>query len=206
MVDISVSLKLLVILGLLAAVAPAPGCAEQKRSPPESPAQTLDGALRPSALASGLKALPGARFQSVARFSVAPRGGTEDAVTTTTLLTLDKSGNWRLAETNDRDGGREVVLFGRELAVGLRHGKMIRRPAQEPEPTRTLEEAVGAPWAAWQTVRRFATAISASPRGGILKLGKSATAQPAPGPEAAVTPLGKWRETVEVDSLEGEAR
>ena len=26
---------------------------------------------------------------------------------------------------------------------------MIRRPAEEPEPTRLLEEALGGPWAAW---------------------------------------------------------
>ena len=50
----------------------------------------------------------------------------------------------------------DATLNGRELAVALRPGKSSRRAAQEPEPTRIVEEAVGAPWAAWETVRRFA--------------------------------------------------
>ena len=63
---------------------------------------------------------------------------------------VDRAGNYRFREENDRDGGREVVLYGRELAVALRYGKMIRRVAEEPEPSRMLEEALGAPWAVFE--------------------------------------------------------
>jgi hypothetical protein len=73
-------------------------------------------------------------------------------VATATDLVVDRVGNYRLHEETDRDGGREVVLYGRELAVALRYGKMIRRVAEEPEPTRRLEEALGAPSAAFELV------------------------------------------------------
>jgi len=122
-------------------------------------------------------------------------------VVTTTDLWLDKQGNFRLNESNDQDGGREVVRVGSELAVALRYGKAIRRPAQDPEPQRFLEEAVGAPWAAWDTVRRFVAVAPAGSRAFRL----SQAAQPGPVP-AAATALRKWRETVEVQTLAGDAR
>ena len=82
--------------------------------------------------------------------SVGRAGGAPLAVTTTTDVWLDRTGNYRLREENDHDGGREVILTGRELAVALRYGKMIRRVAEEPEPSRMLEEGLGAPWAAFE--------------------------------------------------------
>ncbi len=129
-----------------------------------------------------------------------------EAVTTSTDLWIDAQRNYRLVETNDQDGGREIVRHGRDLAVGLRHGKMVRRPAQEPEPTRFLEEAVGAPWAAWETVRRFASVEAAAGQPDAFRLGRAKAPAPAVADESATTPLRKWRETVEVRSLEGEAR
>ena len=84
------------------------------------------------------------------------RTGARRAVTTTTDVWLDRTGNYRLREENDRDGGREVILTGRELAVALRYGKMIRRVAEEPEPSRLLEEGLGAPWAAFELAARRA--------------------------------------------------
>jgi uncharacterized membrane protein len=130
-----------------------------------------------------------------------PDAGGKDAITTTTDLWIDKQGNFRLAESNDQDGGREVVRVGSELAVALRYGKLIRRPAQDPEPQRFLEEGVGAPWAAWDTVRRF---VGVVPAGSCaFRLQKAAEPRPVP---AAATALRKWRETVEVEALAGEAR
>ena len=95
----------------------------------------------------------GAHFHATSRFTVGPSGGTPNVVTTTTDVWVDRTGNYRFREQNDRDGGREVVLYGRELSVALRYGKMIRRVAEEPEPSRLLEEAVGAPFAVFDLVR-----------------------------------------------------
>ena len=84
------------------------------------------------------------------RYAAGRAGGAPLALTTTTDVWLDRAGNYRLREENDHDGGREVILIGRELAVALRYGKMIRRVAEEPEPSRLLEEGLGAPWAAFE--------------------------------------------------------
>jgi hypothetical protein len=117
---------------------------------------------------------------------------------------MDRHGNYRLVETNDRDGGREVVLHGRELALALRYGKLVRRPAQEPEPTRYLEEALGGPWAAWELVRRFARVESADGRTFTLTRAASPRA-PEPGEAKAGGPLRRWRGTVEVSAVDGKA-
>ena len=58
------------------------------------------------------------------------------------------AGNYRIVESNDRDGGREVVVRGRDLYVALRYGKMIRRAAEQPEPDQLLQQALGGPSAA----------------------------------------------------------
>jgi hypothetical protein len=200
-------------LAMLPVVIAGAGCA--RRDAPAAalaPVEALDSGLRPAALAAALRRLPGAHFQGSATFRVgaarrADPGETPlapDAVTTQTELWLDGKGNYRLVETNDRDGGREVILVGRDLSVALRNGKAIRRPAQEPEPTRLLEEAVGAPFAAWETVRRFAAVERTA--AGSYRIGKSATPRPAPASPVAPTPLRRWRDTVAVESLEGEAR
>ncbi len=174
-----------------------------------APYEALDTALRPAALVAKLRGLRGAHLKGQARFHVrpaAPPGANQvpaapDSVTTDTELWLDAQGQFRLVESNDQDGGREVVLVGRELAIALRYGRMIRRPAQEPEPTRLLEEAASAPWAAWETVRRFATVTPSGP--GAYKIGKADQAQAASADEPA---LRRWRDSVEVQSLTGEAR
>ena len=116
----------------------------------------LADALRPDVFAAALKRIGGAHFHATARFAVGPSGGTPNVVTTTTDVWVDRTGNYRFVEQNDRDGGREVVLHGRELAVALRYGKMIRRIAEEPEPSRLLEEALGAPFAVFDLVARRA--------------------------------------------------
>jgi hypothetical protein len=128
-------------------------------------------------------------------------------VTTTTDAWVDRTGNYRFREQNDRDGGREVVLHGRELAVALRYGKMIRRVAEEPEPSRLLEEALGAPFAVFDLVARKARVARA---GNELVGGTRATVfelQPGDGKgsEAAsrLDGLRKWRNTTSIDSLSG---
>jgi len=180
-------------------------CARGKRDQVQPPDQELDAALQPAALVSALRHLSGAHLHATATFRVnaagGPDAGAKDAITTTTDLWIDKQGNFRLSESNDQDGGREVVRVGGELAVALRYGKFIRRPAQDPEPQRFLEEGVGAPSAVWDTVRRFVEVVPAGSR--AFRLSKAAEPRPAP---AAATPLRKWRETVEVQTLVGDAR
>jgi hypothetical protein len=193
------------IVATLLLVAAWSGCGRAKRDGILPPDQGLDAAVRPAAVVSALRRLSGAHFHATAMFRVstvgAPDAGGRDAITTTTDLWIDKLGNFRLAESNDQDGGRDVVRVGSELAVALRYGKLIRRPAQDPEPQRFLEEAVGAPWAAWDTVGRF---VEIGPAGGrAFRLSKAAQERPAP---AGATALRKWRETVAVQALVGEAR
>jgi hypothetical protein len=193
------------IVALLLLVAAWSGCGRAKRDGILPPEQELGAAVQPAALVSALRRLSGAHFHATAMFRVgtagAPDAGGRDAITTTTDLWLDQQGNFRLAESNDQDGGREVVRVGSELAVALRYGKLVRRPAQDPEPQRFLEEAVGAPSAAWDTVRRFVEIVPAGDR--AFRLSKAGQERPAP---AAATALRKWRETVDVRTLVGEAR
>ncbi len=165
--------------------------------------QTLSAAVQPAALWTSLRGWGGAHYHATIMFRVTPAGAeatSKDAITTTTDLWLDKEGNFRLLETNDQDGGREVVRVGNELGVALRYAKMIRRPAQDPEPRRFLEEAVGQPWTAWDVVSRY---LSVEPAGDVLRLGR----RTAPGPVVpATTDLKKWHESIEVEALTGEAR
>jgi len=181
------------------------GCGRAKPDGMPPPDQELDQAVQPAALVSGLRRLSGAHFHATATFRVSASGGPDagahDAITTMTDLWIDTQGNFRLAESNDRDGGREVVRVGSELAVALRYGKLVRRPAQDPEPQQILEEGVGAPYAAWDTVRRFVEVVPAGSR--AFRLSKAADQRAG---LAASTPLRKWRETVDVQTLVGDAR
>jgi hypothetical protein len=99
------------------------------------------------------------------------------------------------------------VLYGRELAVALRYGKMIRRVAEEPEPSRLLEEALGAPFAVFDLVARHARVTRA---GTELIGGARATVfelQPSDGvgsePGHALEGLRKWRNKASIDGLSG---
>ena len=157
--------------------------------------------------AAALKRIGGAHFHATARFAVGPSGGAPNVVTTTTDVWVDRDGNYRFREQNDRDGGREVVLHGRELAVALRYGKMIRRVAEEPEPSRLLEEALGAPFAVFDLVARRARVARA---GNELVGGARATVfelQPGEGagPSAGRRSEGlrKWRNKASIDALSG---
>jgi hypothetical protein len=181
----------------------AGGCGRRSGEQALPAAQALMAAVQPSALVANLRAQSGAHYHATLMFRITPTGaeaGSKDVLTTTTDLWLDKQGNFRLLETNDQDGGREVVRVGNELGVALRYARMIRRPAQDPEPQRFLEEAVGQPWTAWDVVFRY---LSIEPAGNGLRLGRRAE----PGPVVpATTGLKKWHESIEVESLSGEAR
>jgi len=187
------------------------GSCQKKTAVAPSGLSTLDAALQPSAMAASLRKLGGAHFHATAMFRVDaarnPNDGSKPAspsvVTTSTDLWMDKGGNFRLVESNDLDGGREVVRVGNEVVVALRHGKMIRRATQDTEGARFLAEALGAPWAAWEIVRRQVEVEGGGERPYRMKLGSRLVDLPA-----AFLPaqgLRGWRETVEVKSLEGRA-
>jgi hypothetical protein len=165
----------------------------------------LEQALRPEAAVTGLRKVAGGHWHATASFRMAETGKSADAgapglITTTTDLWMDKAGNFRLVETNDQGGQREVVRVAGELAVALSGGKLVRRPAIEPEPTRLLEEALGAPWAAWDVVHRYA---AVEREGGGLRLNR----RNEPLALAPATTAGRaWRDSVEVQALEGQAR
>ena len=167
----------------------------------------LADALRPDAFAAALKRIGGAHFHATARFAAGPSGGTPNVVTTTTDVWVDRAGNYRFVEQNDRDGGREVVLHGRELGVALRYGKMIRRVAEEPEPSHLLEEALGAPFAVFDLVARRARVTRAGneliggARATIFELQPSDGSGSEPGP--APGGLRKWRSKASIDALSG---
>jgi hypothetical protein len=188
------------------------GCSSPPPVESRSPFEELDALLRPQAQATSVKRLPSAHMTASAMFRVSPAGpvsgdaasdkNPKESVTTKTELWLDRRGQYRLVETNDQDGGRVIVRYGHDLAVALRYGKTIRRPALEPEPTRYLEEAVGGPWAAWETVRRFAT-VTRGPAG--YQLARNA-AHVVVVHSGEGNNLRRWRDTVEVQQLVGEAR
>jgi hypothetical protein len=137
------------------------GCQGRNDAANRAAVANLDQALAPAFFAAALRKLGGGHLHAATRISVTAAATATnetgwDTVTTTTDLWLDRGGNYRILETNDQDGGREVVLFGHELSVALRYGKMIRRRAQDPEPERLLEEALGGPWAAWEVAAPYA--------------------------------------------------
>jgi hypothetical protein len=192
-------------------------CAQTSEKAALSPLEELDDVLAPVAAAGALRRAGGGHFKATTTFEVHPRqpgpayDPERDAVTTDTELWMDKDGHYRLLETNDRDGGREVVLSGKELALGLRHGKLIKRNAREPEPTRYLEEALGGPWAAWELMRRFASVERVETPGPVgssrlYRVKKADSSRATRGSLEEATPLRRWRDTVTFESLGGEVR
>ena len=199
--------KALVATALVAALA---GCGGKGAAAVRAPVETLDDALSPARLAAELRKQGGGHVHATATFyvdlagsrAVAGKPASPPTVTTTTDLWLDKHGNFRLLEVNDQDGGREIVRVGADIAVALRYGKMIRRAAQDAESARTLAEALGAPWAAWEIVRRQIE-VEGSAGGYRFRLGTQRGNLPIGF--AATEGLRKWRDSVVVKSLEGQA-
>ncbi len=172
------------------------------------PMAAVDTAVRPERFASALRKLGRAHFRCVARFDAGADSGATESVTTETDLWLDEQGNWRLVELNDKDGGREIVLHGRELSVALRYGKMIRRAAEDPEPQRLLEEGIGAPFAAWELLRNVSTVDDfgeesrAGRRVHIYKLTKASRPLP-PAMPIDVNDRRAWRQTLFAGIIDG---
>jgi hypothetical protein len=187
-------------------------CGGKKTGARRAPAEILDHALSPATLAAELRKLGGGHVHATATFRVrlsnaaAPADGSKpaspDQVTTTTDLWMDPQGNFRLVEVNDQDGGREIVRVGGEVAVALRYGKMIRRATQDSETARHLGEALGGPWAAWEIVRRQVE-VEGGPNDYRLRFADRRTGLPSVFPPEEG--LRKWRDSVAVKTLEGQA-
>jgi hypothetical protein len=196
-------LALTVTLAAGACRGEAPAPAGPRRVPPAE-------AVRPEALASALRRLGGAHYHATLQMKAGRPGAAPAAVTTTTDVWLDRTGNFKVHEDNDRDGGRDVVLYGRELAVALRYGKMIRRVAEEPEPTRLLEQALGEPWAAFEVA---APRLRVRAEGPELVGGARATryslslgdGKPAPAAVPRLYGLRAWRAGASVGAIDGRA-
>ena len=191
-----------------AMIAGATGGCRQKRGVLTPPGAAVDNALQSHRFAEGLRKLGRCHLRSTVHIAAGLDGGTTDNVTTDTDIWMDERGNWRLVDLNDKDGGREIVLHGHELAIALRYGRMIRRPAEDPEPLRLLAQGVGGPYAAWDLLRDvatfddFGTDTLGGRKGHLYKVTKSAH------PAAPVTKLEAgdrqaWRKTLTADKVEG---
>jgi hypothetical protein len=204
----------------LALALPLAASCRQTAPKPSEPAAALEIALFPMGFATRLPHLGRAHVHGIARMSAtleagAAKGGRGasgddgESVTTETDVWSDDTGNFRVVEMNDRDGGREIVRFEHDLAVALRYGKLIKRAAIEPEPTNLLAEAVGAPFAFFDLVRAGAIVddmgeeagpqgrpvhtykLSAEPKRQYFKL-----LEDAKGTRA-------WRKTMVLEALDG---
>lgn len=189
-------------------IAGAAGGCRQKRGVLTLPGVAVDNALQSQHFAEGLRKLGSSHLRSTVHFAAGLDGGTTDNVTTDSDVWMDEQGNWRLVDLNDKDGGREIVLHGHELAIALRYGRMIRRPAEDPEPMRLLAQGVGGPYAAWDllrdvaTVDDFGTDTFEGRKVHVYKLTKSSH------PAAPVTKLEAgdrqaWRKTLTVEKVTG---
>jgi hypothetical protein len=200
---------------LLGLAACSLACGRSPESEEGGPDDEIEAALNPALLARSLQKAGGGHYKAVTTQEMSPaveKGASEpnlQALTTTTNLWMDRIGHYRMVETNDQEGGREVILHNRQLAVQLRYGKLIRRPAHEPEPTRFLEEALGGPWMAWEIARRFADVKrTEDPRAQVVvfTLSKAAVPRSVRGGFESASPLRKWRETIALQTLRGEVR
>lgn len=187
----------------------APACGGAKRAATLPPAELLDGILAPANLVASLRQAGGGHFHATtllaadvpANAAGAGKPAAPSSVTTTTDLWMDDVGNFRLLESNDQDGGREVVRVDGEIAVALRYAKLVRRPAQEAEANRILAEAMGGPFTAWEIIRPQVE-VAADGATYRFKLGERKS---VPGGSSPAEGLRAWRGSVVVKTLEGGA-
>jgi hypothetical protein len=196
-------------LALVLLLALATGGCHERARPLTKPAAAVDAALQPERFATALRKLGRAHVRALTRFFAGPNAAGLEGVSTETDIWLDEHGNWRMVDINDRDGGREVVLHGQQLSVALRYGKMIRRPAEEPEPSHLLQEGLGGPFAAWNLLRESSTVDDFGDEerdGRKVHLYKMTNARRTRGRGAAspdsVDRLA-WRKTVLAGAVEG---
>jgi hypothetical protein len=185
----------------------AGGC-RQKRGVLTPPGVAVDNALQSQRFAEGFRKLGRAHLRSTVHLSASLDGGAAENVTTDSDIWMDDQGNWRLVDLNDKDGGREIVLHGHELAIALRYGRMVRRPAEDPEPLRLLAQGVGGPYAAWDllrdlvTVDDFGTDTREGRKVHVYKLTKSAHPA-APLTKVEAGDREAWRKTLVAEKVEG---
>jgi len=195
------------LLATAVAASLAGGC-RQKRGVLTPPGIAVDNALQSQRFAEGFRKLGRAHLRSTVHLSAGLAGAAAENVTTDTDIWMDDQGNWRLVDLNDKDGGREIVLHGHELAIALRYGRMIRRPAEDPEPVRLLAQGVGGPYAAWDLLRDLATVddFGTDTREGrkvhVYKLTKS-THPAAPLMKLQAGDRQAWRKTLVAEKVVG---
>jgi hypothetical protein len=195
------------MLSLGCVLAGLAGCRERPRVLTR-PAAAVDAALQPERFAIAIQKIGRLHLRGLTRFFAGPSAAGLEGISTETDLWMDDHGNWRMVDINDHDGGREVVLHGQELAVALRYGKMIRRAAEEPEPSHLLQEGIGGPFAAWSLLRDLSTVddFGDEVRDGrkvhVYKMTRSRRATEHPTAPDTFDRLS-WRKTLVAGAIEG---
>jgi hypothetical protein len=207
------------LTALLLVATTGPACSRGPDAETRRRTATVAEAVRPSFFAAALRRVGGAHFQGTVHLAAAPAGSIQGGqvaggVTTTTDVWLDRGGSYHLRELNDADGGREVFYTGRELAVALRYGKMIRRAAEEPEPMRLLEEALGGPSTAWEiagpaaVVEQASSELFGGARATRYRIGRAKHARAAvtedPRGADRLFGLRAWRGSASITALSGD--
>jgi hypothetical protein len=169
----------------------------------------VESLIQPQATLTTLRARGGGSFHGTSTFRLSAKvppsphsvPKAKDTITTVTDLWLDGKGNFRLVETNDQDGGREIIRVNSEAVVAIRYGKPIRRSMTSTEAETILLEALGGPYAAWEIAYRQVLVEMISSDNFRLRRSDKALRMPP-----ASTPLRSWRDTVVVKTVEGEIR
>lgn len=169
----------------------------------------VESLILPQATLQALRRSGGGSFHGTATFRLRAKippsphsvPKSKDSITTVTDLWVDGQGNFRLVETNDQDGGREIVRVNKEAVVTIRYGKPIRRSMTTTEAEAILSEALGGPYAAWEVAYRQVLVEMVTSDNYRLRRSEKALTMPP-----ATTPLRSWRDTVVVKTVEGEIR
>ena len=194
---------------VLLAFMAVPACKKGGSAAKHASEQSLEARLLPGAMVSALRAKGGGHYHATATFRLAATAAptpdtvpaSKDTITTTTDVWVDGKGDFRLVETNDNDGGREVARVGAEAVVAMRYEKGVRRPMLPAEADAILAEAVGAPYAAWDVLSGYMVATSSVPDSFVIQRAE----KPIPTGKPA-SKLRAWRETIVVDSAQGAAK